>query len=163
MESRTNKKRPWEDENAIDVQPKRAGPNVTAFINQHPSPLPPRAGHYTHGDYVSDQKRLPLRPTSSESMLAELVISNCAEPPPSLQAVAPLDTLKPRAQSLFDVFQHRPWKTLPSSHAGTVTFLAFYLYSALSGSAVPDIHPAHDAHVLLERENANTHFPRPSS
>lgn len=93
MDSWTARKRPWEESGPINVQLKRRE------STDNTPPLPQYADHYPRDSQSLSQRRLPPPCTTSYGLPTALHTSN------SLQLSSPVDKLKPRAQSLSDVFQ----------------------------------------------------------
>jgi hypothetical protein len=128
MESWKGRKRPWEDDNPIDLPLKRRGSASAAPVasaGRPSSPPPPRAGYYSRDSQMLNQRRLPPLYISSCNTSAESATSRTVQFSLQTQQATLLDNPRPRAQSLYNVFQHPDWQ---DSEGPTGKHLVFRLH-----------------------------------
>ncbi|KAF2199623.1 hypothetical protein GQ43DRAFT_473474 [Delitschia confertaspora ATCC 74209] len=114
MDSRTRKKRPWEEEARINNDPLRfkgRGPPPTAG-ERHPPLVPRHAGFSSHGGETLSQRRLPPLYTPTCAASADHLTYGSLQPSPTCLKGFEADKSRHRlrSQSLFDVLQQ---PTLP--------------------------------------------------
>jgi hypothetical protein len=120
MEPGTGRKRPWEDDDTIELQVKRRGSTVAAppaSPFRPTSPLPHEAGHYSRGNRILDQRRLPPLYTWDRNASAESTTARSVPVSAPAQAPSLLDIPRPRSQSLSNVSQQAHWQEY-EQHAG---------------------------------------------
>lgn len=125
MESWKGRKRPWEDDNPIDLPLKRRGSASAAPVAsaaRPSSPPPPRAGYYSRDSQMLNQRRLPPLYISSCNTSAESAAPRTEQSALQAQQATLLDTTRPRAQSLYNVFQHPDWQEYEGSTGMHILF-----------------------------------------
>lgn len=162
MDSWTGWKRPWEEDDSSDLQPKRRDLSATASSARRTSPLPPQAAYNSRDNEILSQRRLPPFYTPSCGTSAECITSRSSQLASPPRDVTLLNVSGSRSQSRFNVFEHSRWQTQQQDHTG-MKILSYHLYKQrVKRKQELDVLLARGILLLLRHQISPSLLPRPS-